>query len=288
LKSIYISLSVLVMTFIAEATSPTLSISLTPPATLRFSWPSNFTDWQLMSATNLSSTNWQVANQTVVPTNNTLAVFFPIANKSGYFRLQQTNGSGSCVFQATPPVINSGGSNALTWCPVAGTTYRLSPGPGVVTGGSAGVSPTITTVYTLTASNATSITTNFTSVIVNPCGFASMSNWDATLTFSYTLAPSAPGYSFNISRSASVTFHLTPLGPGVYSFNGSASGTTTINDREDDSSSGSLIIYTTVGTSSPNPLISAFVLGINCTSNTYNFSAIVSVDAIDTETDSTG
>jgi hypothetical protein len=115
-----------------------------------------------------------------------------------------------------------------------------------------------------------------------------VSNWDATLTFSYTLAPSAPGYSFNISRSASVTFHLTPFGPGVYSFNGSASGTTTINDREDDSSSGTLITYTTIGTSPPNPLLCAFVLGINCTSNTYNFSAIVSVDAIDTETDEFG
>ena len=100
------------------------------------------------------------------------------------------------MFQATPPVINSGGSSTLTWCPVAGEIYRLSPGPGIVTGGTASVSPTVTTVYTLTASNALGIVTNFTTVIVNPCGFASVSNWDATLTFSYTLAPSAPGFSF--------------------------------------------------------------------------------------------
>ena len=163
-------------------------------------------------------------------------------------------------------------------------TYRLSPGPGVVAGGSVGVSPTVTTVYTLTASNAAGITTNFTSVIVNPCGFASVSNWDATLTFSYTKAASAPGYSFNINRQAQATFRLTPLGPGVFAFNGSASGIASINDREDDSSSGSLITYTTIGLGPPVPLLSTFVLGINCVSNTYNFSAIVAVDAIDTET----
>jgi hypothetical protein len=168
---------------------------------------------------------------------------------------------------------------------VAGHTYRLSPGPGIVTGGSASVSPAITTVYTLTASNATGITTNFATVIVNPCGFASVSNWDATLTFSYTLAPSAPGFSFSINRQAQATFRLTPYGPNVYAFNGSASGPVSINDREDDSSSGSLITYTTVGLGPPNPLLSTFVFAINCTSNTFNFSAIVAVDAIDTEID---
>jgi hypothetical protein len=271
----------------AEATSPTLSLSLVPPATLRFSWPTNFVNWQLMSTTNLSSGNWQAVTQAVVPLNNVFVVLFPSANKSGFFRLQQTNSSGGCVFQATPPVINSGQSSTLTWCEVAGEIYRLSPGPGIVTGGSAGVSPTVTTVYTLTASNALGVVTNFATVIVGPCGFASVSNWDATLTFSYTLAPSAPGFSFNINRQAQATFRLTPFGPGVFAFNGSASGLASINDREDDST-GSLIINTTVGLGPPNPLLSAFVLGINCTSNTFNLSAIVAVDAIDTETDSSG
>ncbi len=36
------------------------------------------------------------------------------------------------------------------------------------------------------------------------------------------------------------------------------------------------------------PLLSTFVLGINCASNTYNFAAIVAVDAIDTEIDQCG
>jgi hypothetical protein len=279
---------VLAMAGAAEAASPTLSVSLVSPATLRVSWPSNFVNWQLMSTTNLSLGNWQPVTQAVVPSNNTLVVLFPFATKSGFFRLQQTNTGGGCVFQATPPIINSGASSTLTWCPVAGETYRLSPGPGIVTGGSASVSPTATTLYTLTASNTTSITTNFAFVIVNPCGFASVSNWDATLTFSYTLTPAAPGFSFSINRQAQATFRLTPFGPGVYAFSGSASGLVSINDREDDSSSGSLITSTTIGLGPPNPLLSTFVLGINCASNTFNFSSIVAVDAIDTEIDSSG
>ena len=80
-----------------------------------------------------------------------------------------------------------------------------------------------------------------------------------------------------------MTLHLTPFGSGVFAFDGSASGTTSINDREDDTSSGTLITTTTIGTDPPNPLLSTFTLGINCASNTYNFAAIVAVDAIDTE-----
>src|ERR1041385_6015996 len=207
MKPLYLSLCLLAMALAAEAASPALSVSLVPPATLRVSWPSNFVNWQLMSTTNLSLANWQAVTQAVVPLNNTLVVLFPFANKSGFFRLQQTNGGG-CVFQATPPIINSGVSSTLTWCPVAGETYRLCPGPGIVTGGSASVSPTVTTVYTLTASNTTGITTNFTSVIVNPCGFASGSTCRATLTFSYSLAPSAWGFSFRVTRQAQATFRL--------------------------------------------------------------------------------
>ena len=283
LKLFCFSGCVVAMACTADATSPTLTISRVPPANLRFSWPTNFVNWQLTSTTNLSPANWQAVTQTVTVSGTSSVVLLLMTNRSGYFRLQQTNGT--CVFQATPPVIASGGSSLLTWCPVAGLTYRVSPGPGIVTGGSLGVSPTVTTVYTLTASNALGVVTNFTTVIVNPCGFASVSNWDATVTFTYALAPSAPGYSFSISRQASATLHLTRSGSDpVFIFNGSATGTASINDREDDSSSGTLITSTTIGSGPPVPLLSTFVMGINCTSNLYNFAAIVAVDAIDTET----
>jgi hypothetical protein len=269
----------------AEAALPTLSISQVPPASLQFSWPSNFADWQLTSTTNVSSAAWQPVTQTPLALGNALVVLLPSTNRGGFFRLQQTNSS-SCTFQATPPVITSGASSVLSWCPVAGLTYRISPGPGIVAGGTLIVSPTVTTVYTLTASNALGIVTNFTPVIVNPCGFANVSNWNATLNFTYTKTATAPGFSFSISRSANVTFHLTQFqgaGGGIFSFD-SVTGTVSINDREDDSSSGTLITTTTVGSGPPVPLLSAFLLAINCANGTYNFSAIVAVDAIDTET----
>jgi hypothetical protein len=283
LKPFYIAWCFLVLACNAKAASPSLSISVIPPATLRVTWPSNFTDWQLKSTTNLSSANWQPVAQTPVPSNNTLLVLFPLTNTRGFFRLEQIGGG--CAFQATPSMITSGASSTLSWCPVAGLTYRVSPGPGVIAGGTLIVSPTVSTVYTLTASNALGVVTNFATVIVNPCGFGSVSNWDATLTFTYALAPSAPDYSFTISRHASVTFHLTRSGSNsLFIFNGSASGAVSINDREDDSSSGTLITSTTIGSGPPVPLISTFVLGINCASNLYNFTAIVGVNAIDTET----
>jgi hypothetical protein len=277
---------VLSMTCTARGASPTLSISRVPPGTLQFSWPSNFLDWRLTSTTNLSLGNWQAVTQSPIPAGNLLLVSFPVTNLNGYFRLEQTNGS--CTFQAVPPAINSGESSTLSWCPVGGVTYRVSPGPGVVAGGSLTVSPTVTTVYTLTASNALGVVTNFTTVLVNPCGFASVSNWNATLNFSYTVAPSAPGFSFSVSRSAHVTFHLTRSDPtnsdGLFTFDGSVTGTVSINDREDDSSSGTLITTTTIGVSPPVPIVSAFVLSVNCGNGTYNFASIVGVDATDTTT----
>jgi hypothetical protein len=284
---LFIISCVLSMECMAEAASPTLSISRVPPGTVQFSWPSNFIDWRLTATTNPSSGNWQAVTQTPVPSGNLLLVLFPLTNLHGYFRLEQTN-AGACTFQAVPPMINSGGSSTLSWCPIGGVSYRVSPGPGVVAGGSLIVSPTVTTVYTLTASNAFGVVTNFTTVIVNPCGFASVTNWNATLNFTYTVAPSAPDFSFSVNRSAQVTFHLTRTdftnGNALFTFDGSATGTVSINDREDDLSSGTLITTTTIGVSAPVPLLSAFVLSVNCGNGTYNFAAIVGVDAIDTTT----
>jgi hypothetical protein len=283
---LFLILCGLAMACIAEAASPTLSISRIPPGTVQLSWPSNFLDWRLTSTTNLSSATWQAVTQTPVPTGNLLLVLFPSTNVNGYFRLEQTNGS--CIFQAVPPVISSGGSSTLSWCPVGGVTYRVSPGSGSVSGGSLVVSPTVTTVYTLTASNALGVVTNFTTVIVNPCGFASVSNLNATLNFSYSVAPSVSGYSFSVHRSAQATFHLTRTdfsnGNAIFTFDGSATGTVSINDREDDSSSGTLITTTTIGTGPPVPLVSTFVLSINCANGTYNFASIVGVDSIETTT----
>lgn len=269
------------MVGIARATSPQLSLSLVPPATLRFSWPSNYTDWQLMSAPSLASVSWKPVAQVPFLDGNALVELFPFADNSGYFRLQQTN-AGGCVFSANPPVITSGDSSTLTWCPVPGVTYHISPGMGVVTGGSLVVTPAETTVYSLIASNATGMTTNITTVLVNPCGFLTVTNWLATLTFSYALAPSASGYVFHVTRHASASFYLTrqdlSATDATWSFTGVAAGTVTITDQEDDSTGGSTVTTKMDALGPPDPSVSTFVLNIDCPNSSYNFAAIVAVD----------
>lgn len=145
-----------------------------------------------------------------VLSSNALIVSFPFTKTRGFFRLQQINGggNGSCAFQATPAVINPGESSSLTWCPVAGTTYRISPGAGIVTSGNLAVSPTNTTVYSLIASNAQGFSTNNAAVIVGPCGWLQVSNWDVIFSFGYYVTPSTSSYDFHIFHIAGTTFHL--------------------------------------------------------------------------------
>jgi hypothetical protein len=282
MKTVYIFLAVLASLCAAQATSPALSVNVVPPGTLKFSWPTNYTNWQLISATNLSSANWNSVTQATFLSNNLLTVLFPMTNQRSFFRLQQTNSGGGCIFQATPPIITGGGSSLLTWCTVAGTTYRVTPGPGIVTGGSLSVTPSITTTYTLTASNSTGIVTNFATVIVNPCGFASVSNWDGTINFTYNLAPSSGPYSYNISQTAQITFHLSFLSGsgGTVQYSGIPAGTASVNDTEVDSSSG--ITTTDIGTSLPRPDLSSVLLSIDCASNSYQISGVVFIDATTT------
>ncbi len=285
LKLFYVSLCMVVMACTAEATSPKLSIALLPPTTLRISWPTNFPGWQLNTTTNLVPANWQPMAQAAVPSNTEFVVIYPFTNKSGYFRLQLTNTI--CVFQATPPVIMSGESSTLTWCCVPGTTYRLSPGPGTVSCSAGGfvVSPTKTTVYTLISSNAADVETNYATVIVNPCGFAGVSNWTGTMNLSYSLAPSGGGFSFNVNHSAEFTFNLTRSGGSDSSpqFTGTVGGTGTVNDREDDSSSGDTFTTIDAGTNTPRADVSFIVMAINCESNTYFFSVNAAIDDIETQ-----
>jgi hypothetical protein len=155
-----------------------------------------------------------------------------------------------------------------------------------VTGGSLIVSPTVTTVYTLTASNALGVVTNFTTVIVNPCGFASVSNWDGTLNFSYALAPPSPAYIFSISHQAYLSFHLTRsmVSPTSAEFTGYPTGNAQMNDRVDDLTQMPITTMTTIGSGPPLqdvnlPATSQLILDIDCTTGTYSFTIIVQISA---------
>lgn len=71
-------------------------------------------------------------------------------------------------FTATPPVVAPGGSALLSWTATGAQAASLSPGIGPVTGTSYPVSPTTTTTYALTVSNAYGTDTAQAVVIVQP------------------------------------------------------------------------------------------------------------------------
>jgi hypothetical protein len=288
LRTLCLALLTLVGTGVAKAQLPTLSISLDAPAVLRVSWPSNFTSgsWQLMSTTDLPPHNWQPVLQTPGSVGNALVVLYPFTGLRGVFRLQQIGGAGGgCAFQAVPPVITAGASSTLSWCPEPDTTYSLSPGPGTVSGGSFADSPAVTTVYSLTASNAFGVKTDFATIVVNPCGWVQVNSWDATLDFSYTAAPSASGLSFSVNHTAHITFHLTrqagSTATDAHYFGFATGGTTAVNDRVDDRTGPQVLTTTEIGSGPPLPFVSYLSLHVTCSSYDFNYNALITV----TETD---
>jgi hypothetical protein len=259
--------------------TPTISISLIAPTLAELSWPSNFAGWQLLSSTNpgLSAT-WQAVPGTPLPLGNAFVMFSALTNSSLFFRLQLGGGGGGGgTFQATPPVISPGGSSTLSWRVDPNTTYQLLPGPGPVTGSNYVVSPTVTTVYSLIASNFFTFT--FTSqqttvtVATASCDFASAKGWDCTLNFSYPFTASSSSYLFNIHQQGSLTFHLSPSSVTAHSatFGGTVGGNAQINDLEDALTIAPPDNITTlIGSATPDAG-SPLGLEINCTSGTYTF-----------------
>jgi hypothetical protein len=238
-----------------------------------------------MYTTNLVPANWQPVPLIPVLASDALSVLVPFTDSNGYFRLQQVRGSGGCAFQATPPVITAGQSSTLTWCPQAGTTYSLSPGPGIVTGANFLASPTVTTVYSLTTSNASVIATNFATVIVNPCGWLQVKNWDAKLYFSYYDAASTSDYSFSIRHRVGlvddITFHLSPqagsTATDAHYFGFATGGSVSIDDREDDKTGPRVFTTTEVGSGSPALNVSYLSLHLTCTNYDFSYSVLINI-----------
>ncbi|MEY2668374.1 MAG: hypothetical protein RJA59_1012, partial [Pseudomonadota bacterium] len=69
-------------------------------------------------------------------------------------------------FAASPSTIMAGQSTTLTWSVVGATSVSIDHGVGTVTGTSVVVSPTTTTVYSMTATNDAGTFTAATSVVV--------------------------------------------------------------------------------------------------------------------------
>jgi len=251
------SLSLLLTACCAGAQSPSLSISLLTPGITQLSWPINFTGWRLTSTTNLAPpVTWGSLLDTPVLQVDRFVVQYSISDRARWFRLEQ--GRVGCAFQATPSVIQPGGSSTLSWCSVAGTSYQLLPGPGSVTGSNYVVSPSSTTTYFLTASNVDGVTSSFATVTVSSggvCDFAGVTSWDCTLNFSYELTPSSADYSFVIRHEGHLSIHLTPFvinPPFSVQFQGYASGNVQLNDRMEDLSFMPPEVYTVIGSGAPH------------------------------------
>jgi hypothetical protein len=283
LRSLTLAAWVIALVNSVGAASPSLSVSLVPPASLQVSWPTNFAtgSWQLLYTTNLVPANWQPVPQTPTSAPDAVSVLIPLAGSSGYYRLQQVGGGGGCTFQATPAVIIAGQSSTLSWCPQDGTSYQVSPGPGSASGGSLAVSPTVTTVYSLTSSNASGIVTNFATVIVGPCGWLQVKNWDAKLYFDYGDSGSTPGYNFSIRQRVGliddITFHLTPqssTATDAYYFGPATGGIVSINDREDVKTPPPSTT-TEVGSGPPALNVSYLSLHLTCTGYDFSYNVVM-------------
>ncbi len=198
------------------------------------------------------------------------------------------------MFQATPSVISPGQSSTLSWCPLPATAYTLIPGPGSVSGSNYVVSPTVTTTYFLIASNIMGTTYSLATVTVGvpSCDFASLTNLNGTVDFTYEFAVSSALYDFSIKQSARLSVQLTRSAAtlNAATFTGIVSGNASLNDKITEYPSPPRI-STLVGsgpaiTTGSQANASRLTLTIDCTTGTYSFTITPWINA--TFTDSNG
>ncbi len=168
----------------AGSVTASTTITLVPPVISAFSAsPSSLTlggtttlSWNVAGAASLSISGiGAVSGNSVVVT--------PSASTT--YTLTATNASGSVTASVTvtvnnppPPTITSfgasatpinlGSSSTLSWSVSGATSLSINQGIGSVSGGSLVVTPTVTTTYTLTASNAWGTATRSVTITVLP------------------------------------------------------------------------------------------------------------------------
>src|SRR5271165_1148838 len=209
-------------TGINSGTSSTLSWSAAGATSIAIT-PGTFTSTSPSGSTSLSPT--ATTTYTLTATNATgssTSTLTITVNTPG----KPTIGS----FSASPTSITSGSSSTLSWTTSGATSIAITPGTFTSSSlsGSTSLSPTATTTYTLTATNAAGSTTSTLTVTVtkptissfgvNPAtitaGSSSMLTWAATGATSIAITPGtftstlASG-STNVSPTATTTYTLT-------------------------------------------------------------------------------
>jgi hypothetical protein len=93
------------------------------------------------------------------------------------------------AFSASPPIISPGGASTLSWSVSSATSVSINQSIGAVSGTSISVSPTTTTIYTLTATNATGSATRTATVSLSSVdSLAAVSGDNQTGTAGQTLS----------------------------------------------------------------------------------------------------
>ncbi len=235
----------------AGSVTASTTVTLVPPVISAFSAsPSSLI---LGGSTTLS---WNVAGAAslsisgIGAVSGTSVVVTPSA--TSLYTLTATNASGSVTASVTvtvnnppPPTITSfgasatpinlGSSSTLSWSVSGATSLSIDQGIGSVSGGSIGVTPTVTTTYTLTASNAWGTATRSVMVTVLPPTISSFTASPSGITLGQgsTLAWST-AYATSVSISgvgavaASGSTGVSPTTTTTYTLTATSSaGTTT-------------------------------------------------------------
>ncbi len=140
-------------------------------------------------------------------------------------------------FSANPTSIAQGSSTLLSWSVTGATSLSISPGVGTVTGTSRSVSPTATTTYILSATNAGGTSTSSVTVAVRPSatparpvinsfsanptivtqGSSTLLSWSVTGATSLSISPgigAVTGTSRSVTPTATTTYILTATNAG--------------------------------------------------------------------------
>lgn len=140
----------------------------------------------------------------------------------------------TATFTATPAIISTGESATLAWTTTNATTTSIDNGVGPVgSSGSTTVSPTSTTIYTLTASGVGGSAAKQVTVTVTPPkpqisftasprtiteGESSTLAWDVlnatSVSIDHGIGSQAASGSLSVSPSATTMYRLTATGPG--------------------------------------------------------------------------
>ncbi len=210
---------------------PSISSFIATPSTLTAGQSSTLS-WSVSGATSLG------INNGVGAVTGTSKVVTPSATTT--YTLTATNGVGSVTsmvtvmvspapqppsistFLATPATLTAGQSSTLSWTVSGATSLSIDNGVGAVTGISKVVTPSATTTYTLTATNAVNSVTATAMVTVIPLSGTGCGTLDLGINsnlHSYRAFPDTNAWNQNISASP-----VDPNSASIISFIGATGG----------------------------------------------------------------